>query len=97
MPLRAFKKTATPELAKLEDNVANVLEPVLNAAILDGKLVENVNLNTAASVQHKLGRVPRGWIVVDRNANAQVWSTAKDKNFLTLSSSGAVVVTIWVF
>ena len=49
-------------------------------------------------VPHSLGRIPSGWIVSSRNANATVWQsqTSTDK-YLTLKASATVAVTLEIF
>lgn len=65
---------------------------------LRGNLIEGVALTTTASkLEHKLGVSPLGYIIVSQSANAVVYSSAKDENFLTLQSSASVTINIWVF
>jgi hypothetical protein len=61
-------------------------------------LVEKVSLTTTPKkVEHKLSTSPLGCIVVSQDANAVIFQTAKDENFITLQASAAVTVNIWVF
>jgi hypothetical protein len=66
-------------------------------AMLSGQLVEGVKLGVGnTKVKHGLGRVPQGWHVV-KGPRAGVDEVDMDANFLTLSSTGAVTVSLWVF
>lgn len=91
------------KLSRQFDAITEWARPVTNSAILDGVLVEQIALGagTVTQVQHMLGRVPRGWAVVRRSADARVWdapegSPASDK-LLALRANAAVTVSLWVF
>ena len=51
----------------------------------------------AVNVNHGLGRVPQGWIVVGIDAQATVWSSGSTNKTLTLLTSADAGVTLWVF
>ena len=64
----------------------------------DGVRLTNVALTTTAKeVRHGLGRVPRGWIVTDRDAQATVRRSGWTKQAISLLSSANVTVDLWVF
>jgi hypothetical protein len=68
--------------------------------VLAGVLVEDVSLVSAntTAVQHKLGRVPRGFVVTNLTDNATVWhGQAPDANALYLYASTDTTVDLWVF
>ena len=54
---------------------------------------------SATTVYHGLKRVPQGWIVANRNANATVWATSavETAETITLQASAPVTVTLVVF
>ena len=101
--LRGFKKVNSDnsELAKVQENIDVALKPVLDAAIISGILVKQVSLLSTQDniIDHKLGREYRGYIVVDKNANANIWtaSTKFKQSQLVLATSIDVVVSLWVF
>ena len=103
MSLKAFKKVGfeQKEVAKLQENVDSAIKRVLDAAIIDGLLLEGIELTNGqvTSIDHKLGRNLRGWLLVDKNANANVWRANTDKPGLklNLNTSATVTVSIWVF
>lgn len=89
---------AGPELNKVQQNLQNALNPILKSAIVAGLQIDNVALSTSPTdVDHKLGRLPQGWLLVDRSSDATVWATAKNKSVLTLTASAATVVSLWVY
>lgn len=92
------------DLAQVQDNIEATLQPLLMNPILDGGiLLSRVALGaTTVAVPHKLNRALRGWVVVDRDADARVWRDASTVNptptsTLPLKASAAVNVTLYVF
>ena len=53
------------------------------------------------SVEHKLGRKTRGYLVIRKSAAETVYEEVEDydnrKLFLKLKASGSVTVNLWVF
>ena len=108
--MKKFKKAFIPpdfpmarEFNIGQDHIEEVITPVLDAAIIDGVIVEDVILNssTFTDIKHKLGRKPRGYIVIRKSAAQTVFEEAGDydnrKLFLKLKASGAVTVNLWIF
>jgi hypothetical protein len=97
--IRSFRKLgASDELNKVQDNIEYVLGPVLSSAIIDGVLLNDVKLVSGLNVvDHKLGREPRGWIVVSPQANEQIWSSGQTRSTLLLNASGPITSSFWVF
>ena len=69
----------------------------LNTTLSDGQLVKDVTIDGATTVPHSLGRTPQGYIVVRRSADESVFDSGVTGQNLSLDSSGAVIVTLWVF
>lgn len=105
MSLPALKKTRSEnvDVRRLEDAVDDVVRPLSSNPLLDGRLIEGVAITSGTTklVDHGLGRAWRGWYVVDRNANANVYrdtaSRAEASRQLALLASATVTVTLWVF
>ena len=106
--LRAFRKIRVKDqqLDDVQTNVANTLTPVLKSLIVDGVLIKDIDLVSGVNrINHTLGRVPEGWIIVDRNTTATVFktipttaaNTITDSSTISLTSSGTVKVSIWFF
>lgn len=87
------------ELNRAQEAVDQVFNTILVKQILDGHLIEDVAINTTADVDHGLGIAPRGWLVVRKDANEDVWenTSAVPTRLLSLESTGAVTVSLWVF
>jgi hypothetical protein len=60
-------------------------------------LTDVIITTTGLTVPHSLGRTPRGWIVVDKNADANIWRTAWTSTTISLDSSATVTATILLF
>jgi hypothetical protein len=62
-------------------------------------VIENITLTTSpAAIEHKLQRQPLGFIVVNQNANANVWSSSTMTPVLAnLVASSNVTVTLLFF
>jgi hypothetical protein len=80
-----------------------VTDFIEKCSLIDGKLVSDAELTTGQDneVGHGLGRIPQGYIVVDRNANSVVSTSStlnrNPKNSLILNCSANVTVSLWVF
>lgn len=99
-----FKKVGqkSPELTQFQDNCEQTFSRLTNKQILDGVLLEDVALTTAASnISHGLGRPVTGYMVIKKNANAVVYdnesTNTKKTQFLILRASATVIVSLWIF
>lgn len=102
--LQNIKKLGSPsaELNRSQEYVQRAVGGIISSEILDGILLTNISLTTGLNeVSHKLGRKIRGWIVVRKRANVDIWdeqdSNKKPGLTLRLQASGAVVADLWVF
>lgn len=105
MTLSNFKSVGTDDLIlqKIQDNISRVLDVITKKPIIDGMLLTDIFLTatTPLSISHLLGRKLVGYIVVLKDATADIWdlqssNTLPDK-FLVLESSANTTITIWVF
>lgn len=87
--------------ARRQDRVEELLRLLAGNPLLDGVLIENIELDSATvnHVLHQLGREPRGWIIVRKNAyalDAEITATTDDKK-LAIEVTKDVTVSMWVF
>lgn len=83
---------------RAQDRWATLLNPVISNEINQGTLLTDINLKSGSNViNHKLGRQPLGWIIVDQTASAEIYRTAWSNLTLTLNSSATASVALWVF
>lgn len=77
----------------------SILDIVLGKQIVDGVLLTNQVLkNGVNTINHKLGRKPVGWIIIDADAavtpfRSQPWN----EKTLTLTVGADVNICLWVF
>ena len=84
------------------ENVKKFVKPIEDNPLLDGVLIEDIIFSGAVTVNvtHKLGRKPRGWILTDLTGglvDVARNTGAFDDKFLSLASSAACTISIWVF
>jgi hypothetical protein len=100
-----FKKINTDnyDLQKVQDSVAAAFQTLGVNFVVNGELVKGITLQSGVDnkVEHKLGRVPNGFFIADKNANADVWQSTTVNNIkdrlLLLRSSATVTINLWVF
>jgi hypothetical protein len=97
--LKLFRKIKVTdrELSQVQDNVAQILQPLSKNALLDGTFV-TVDLTSGSNtIAHRLQRLPLGWVITDRDTAATVYRTAWDSANIFLTASGTVSVTLYVY
>lgn len=101
MAIKQYKKipTADKDLEKVQENTRQFAVQLVGVPLLDGVLLRDVSLvvGSGNKIIHKMGRVPIGYIVVDSSAATDICTSSKSTSHLTLNSSAAATVTIWVF
>ena len=105
MALKALKRINIRDLETnmLQENVAVFLDQIVVNPRLDGILIEDVQLTSGSTttVNHGLGRKIRGWEIVYKNANADIWAADANQTLpnrqLVLSCSATAKVNLWVF
>ncbi len=81
----------------IQQNVEDEVNDIRKISILNNVTIENINVNTTATVQHKLGRKPAGYIIISRSFNSQVWNGEINDQTISLISSANVTISILVF
>ena len=81
------------------DGLFNWAKRVASEVLLGGRLIEGVEASTSALlVDHKLGRTPRGAIVVKSDISASLNAYAfTDTTITVIAASGSPVVSLYVF
>jgi len=92
-------QTADRVLSQLQTRWKALLDPVIAEPLVGGSLLTGVVLASGANtINHKLGQTPVGWFLVDNNANVTVYRSQPFNDLtLTLTSSGAATVSLYVF
>lgn len=99
--MKSLKKitSKTEDINTIQDNVEEVLNPILTKSVIDGILLKDVAMTTGKvnNLSHKLGRRPLGYIIVKKNANSDIYEQTIDTKTLNLNCTADVTVSIWVF
>ena len=94
-------RTAVKDIQRLQDALSKVFNAIQKKEILDGRLINSVALTTSgpAEIEHGLRKPIRGWIIVEKNANAIVYSSVSTtpNATLILNTTANVTVDLWVF
>lgn len=94
-------RSSVKDISRLQDALSKVFNAIQKKQILDGRLIENIEISTGTvkEVAHGLQSNPRGWIVVKKNAEATIWETASTLagRTLSLNASANVTISLWVF
>ena len=89
---------ADRNLQQVQDNAAKVFEIIREVPLLNGALIEDVEIGTGdTNVNHKLARNLQGWFITDIQGDANVWRTGDDIRNITLRASATVTISLWVF
>lgn len=86
--------------ARIQDFTAKAIRDLqASLPFFGGRLLEGLAITTSSQAfEHKLGRVPKGFMVVRQDSAASIFQpTSADANNINLQGSGAVTVTVWVF
>ena len=87
--------TALGELNRFQDQVVPALNDVLKNIISKESIIEVTLSTSPVRVNHKLGRIVVGWVVVYANANATIFTTGvSDSNAIELQASATVTVRL---
>jgi hypothetical protein len=88
-------------LRRMQDALGVVIEPLLRIPILDGVLLEDVELTTSfQDFPHGLGRKWRGFFVVKTAATTSTVryeASVDESKLIRLRGGGAGTVSVWVF
>jgi hypothetical protein len=93
-------KDIDEKLTEVQDAAASSFASIINKQILAGRLVTvPIPAGLAVMYPHGLGREIQGWVVVDKDADANVYRTNKNnpKLFLNLTATAQVTLKLWVF
>lgn len=87
------------ELAMMQSRWSAILDPFIANPSLNSIILFNVSLGVGVTVvNHLLGRLPKGWRVVDVDAATTIYRSAPFTHLnLTLTSSAAAKVSLEVF
>jgi hypothetical protein len=108
-PLFKLPHVLMPDRPELEMHLRKTKEAIEDGGrrleaipFLDGIWIQDISLPAVSStvVNHKLGRIPRGWIMTRVQGGARIpTETARDSTTITIynAASFAMTVDFWFF
>lgn len=86
-------------LDMMQNAWARFLNPWLKNPFSSGVYLKDLSLVSGSNViNHKLGRAPQGWIIIDIQAAQTLYRSAAFNDLtLTLTASGNVIASLYVF
>jgi len=102
MSVKTFRtiNAKDPDLMRVQDSIRDTFASIVRVALLSGNTVQAVLGTSPVEVSHGLNRNIEGWIIIRKNAEADVWessASATPEKTLPLQASAAVTVTIYFF
>lgn len=96
----SFSSINTPDknLQLIQDNITKTITPVLAMPMVGGNTLTQVSLVSGQDNQipHKLGRPSQYFLVIQQNANSNVWQVSADGTYIVLRCSASCIVSLWV-
>lgn len=94
-------KAKDEDLNLVQENVAKVFKSILANPLIDMVFLKDIDLLTGQDniVEHKLQRKPLGFVIVNKNAEADIWqeSVVLASKTMNLKSSADVKISLIIF
>ena len=85
------------EINELVDNLEEIFREIQDE-LLYGVTQTVAVSTTTVNVSHKLGKVPQGWVIVDKDADINVWRDGDmTASFLSLKADGTGNIKVRIF
>ena len=99
MELKPYKKLTglEYELSKTVQYTEEYLSQLSSISFLRGNLLTIAVSTSATAFDHGLQQVPQGWIILDKDSNANVWKVGATNTTITFSASASSNLKVWVF
>lgn len=91
------------DLTRAQDRLGLAVGLLEDSPLTGCKVIGPITFSGAVAVDvyHRLPKRLTGWIIIDRTTSANVWNTTAGTNdrrdYITLTSSAATVITLLVF
>lgn len=100
--LPQFQGANDPVLQLMQNQWGQMLNPLLRNPLINGRLVENVNLSTGDNtINHLLDRKLQGWFITRIGAAATIYdkqaTNPNTQQTLILNSSANATISLWCF
>ena len=99
MELKPLKKITVSDynLQKIQGYSRDFSDQLLPNPFIVGVILDISLTTTATAFNHGLQQTPSGWIILDKDSNADVWRTDWDERTITLDASASTTIKLWVF
>jgi hypothetical protein len=89
-------------LSQVQENADEAFKELpFNFPVIKGNFIEASIATSDTFIEHKLSKSIKGWFIVRKNGNADVWesttSNLRPKDQIILKASTAVDVTVYFF
>jgi hypothetical protein len=86
-------------LEQIQSNIQAFTSAISFIPIIKGRLIDDILISDTAytRIEHKLNRIPRGYIITKMDAPAIVNHEGFDKSYLNLIATSPTTIGIWVF
>jgi len=92
------QQTNDVNLEKIQANTRAATQAARSNPINSGTILSGVSLNSGdTEIPHKLGQKLQGWFIVDVNAAATIYKKSSNDKTITLNSTVACTVSLFVF
>ena len=92
---------SNPDLVDLQANLISFLQQFFELPVLSGVTIQNVPLVAGMDnlINHKLGKAIQGWMVIRKNAAADVYEqpVALPSKQINLHTSADCTVSLYIF
>lgn len=98
--LSIYQQNTNQPFMLMQNKWASILNPFLSNPLNQMRILKDISLSIGSnSINHLLGRIQQGWIIIDIQGGASMIyrSAPFNDKILTLMSSAAVTISLGVF
>lgn len=99
MELKPYKKLTglDYDLSKTVQYTEEWISQIMPLLFLKGNLLTIAVSATPTAYNHGLQQAPQGWIIFDKDSNANVWKVGATDKTITFNASASSNIKVWVF
>ena len=77
----------------------DIISTINSNPLINGRLVKNISVLSTADkvIDHGLGRIPNGYIIVSKLANCDLVFKSSTSLTITVRASASTTISLWVF
>lgn len=92
------QQTNDVNLEKIQANTRSATQSSRANPLNSGTILKSTSLSVGSNViPHKLGQKLQGWFITDINAASSIYKTESNDKTITLNSSVACIIDLFVF